>query len=353
MDILKKYNYDEKLFGNLRKKFLAGEFSDRNNILKAKIEPPDDVKFFNPKNDASQNEKLRNIGSDIIKRGKLGVVIVNGGMATRFGGVVKGIVEVYDGKSFLQIKLEQIKKVNKQYNVQIPIYLMNSYATEKATLEHLKKNNWFGLENSIKCFNQFIAKRLNTDGSFVTPENESYYGPGHGDFVFAISLSGYLSDFIKRGGEHIWYSNVDNLGATIDELILGYHIYKTSGMTVELAQKYPGDKGGAPAVVDGHLEIVEQFKFPTDFNQDLISVFNTATYIFKADSLNKKFNLPFYYVEKKTGDKKIIQFERLAGDLSLFLKTKYIVVNREERFFPIKTPQDMEKDREKLKKKFG
>ena len=124
-------------------------------------------------------------------------------------------------------------------------------------------------------------------------------------------------------------------------------------MTVELAQKYPGDKGGAPAVVDGHLEIVEQFKFPTDFNQDLISVFNTATYIFKADSLNKKFNLPFYYVEKKTGDKKIIQFERLAGDLSLFLKTKYIVVNREERFFPIKTPQDMEKDREKLKKKFG
>lgn len=352
MDILKKYNYDEKLSGNLRKKFLAGEFSDKNNILKAKIEPPENAEFFNPKNDTSQNEKLRNAGSDAIKNGKLGVVIVNGGMATRFGGVVKGIVEVYDGKSFLQIKLEQIKKVNKKYNVKIPIYLMNSYATEKATLEHLKKNDWFGLENNIKCFNQFIAKRLNTDGSFVTPENESYYGPGHGDFVFAISLSGYLSDFIKSGGEHIWYSNVDNLGATIDELILGYHIHKNSEMTVELAQKYPGDKGGAPAVVNGHLEIVEQFKFPADFNQDLISVFNTATYIFRATSLNKRFNLPFYYVEKKTGDKKVLQFERLAGDLSLFLQTKYIVVDREERFFPIKTPQDLEKDREKLKKKF-
>ena len=352
MDILKKYNYDEKLFGNLRKKFLAGEFSDRNNVLKAKIEPPDDAKFFNPQNDTSQNEKLRNIGADTIKRGKLGVVIVNGGMATRFGGVVKGIVEVYDGKSFLQIKLEQIKKVNEKYNVQTPIYLMNSYATEKTTFEYLKKNNWFGMENNIKYFNQFIAKRLNTDGSFVTPENESYYGPGHGDFAFAFSKSGYLSEFIKGGGEHIWYSNVDNLGATIDELILGYHIYKNSEMTVELAQKYKGDKGGAPAVVDGHLEIVEQFKFPADFNQDLISVFNTATYIFKSDSLNRKFELPFYYVEKKSGDKKVIQFERLAGDLSLFLKTEYVVVDREERFFPIKTPQDLEKDREKLKKKF-
>ncbi len=352
MDILKKYNYDEKLFGNLRKKYLAGEFSDKNNILKAKIEPPEDAEFFNPKNDISQNEKLKNLGADTIKNGKLGVVIVNGGMATRFGGVVKGIVEVYDGKSFLQIKLEQIKKVNQKYNVSIPIYLMNSYATEEATLEHLKKNSWFGLENSIKCFSQFIAKRLNTDGSFVTPENESYYGPGHGDFIFAFSQSGYLADFINSGGEHIWYSNVDNLGATVDKLIFGYHIYKNSEMTVELAQKYPGDKGGAPAGVDGHLEIVEQFKFPADFNQDLISVFNTATYIFKAKALNKKFELPFYYVEKKIGDKKVIQFERLAGDLSLFLKTKYIVVNREERFFPIKTPQDLENSRAKLKKRF-
>ena len=84
----------------------------------------------------------------------------------------------------------------------------------------------------------------------------------------------------------------------------------------------------------------------------MISVFNTATYIFKSDSLNRKFELPFYYVEKKSGDKKVIQFERLAGDLSLFLKTEYVVVDREERFFPIKTPQDLEKDREKLKKKF-
>lgn len=356
MDILKKYNYDEKLFENLRKKFLAGEFSDNNNILKVKVEPPDETKFFNPKKDVSQNENYKNLGSDAIKNGKLGVVIVNGGMATRFGGVVKGIVEVYDGKSFLQLKLEQIKKINQKYNVSIPIYLMNSYATEEVTIEHLKKNNYFGLKDTLRCFNQFIAKRLNTDGSFVKPEKESYYGPGHGDFVFAFVGNRHAcslhDEFIKNGGEHLWYSNVDNLGATIDELILGYHIYKNSEMTVELAQKYPGDKGGAPAIVNGHLEIVEQFKFPPDFNQDSISVFNTATYIFEAKSLNRKFNLPFYYVEKKVGDKKVIQFERLAGDLSLFLKTEYMVVNRKERFFPIKTPQDLENSRDKLRKRF-
>ncbi|MFH0947828.1 MAG: UTP--glucose-1-phosphate uridylyltransferase [Elusimicrobiota bacterium] len=353
MDILKKYNYDEKLFEDLRKKYLAGEFSDKNNILKVKVESPDETKFFNPKKDISQNEKLKIIGADAIKRGKLGIVIVNGGMATRFGGVVKCIIEVYDGKSFLQIKLEQIKKISQKHGVKIPIYLMNSYATENATFEHLEKNNYFGVKDALKCFNQFIAKRLNIDGSFVESEIESYYGPGHGNFVLAFSQSGHLADFIKNGGEHLWYSNVDNLGATIDELIFGYHIHRNSEMTIELVEKYPGDKGGTPAIVNGHLEIVEQFKFPLDFNQDLISVFNTATYIFKADLLNRKFDIPFYYIEKKIKDKKVVQFEQLTGDISSSLKTEYVVVNREERFFPIKTPQDLEKDRDKLRKRFG
>ena len=32
------------------------------------------------------------------------MVILNGGMATRFGGVVKGVVEVFDGMSFRKYK---------------------------------------------------------------------------------------------------------------------------------------------------------------------------------------------------------------------------------------------------------
>ncbi|MDD5687119.1 MAG: UTP--glucose-1-phosphate uridylyltransferase [Elusimicrobia bacterium] len=352
MDILKKYNYDEKLFEDLRKKFLSGEFSDKNNIIKGKVESPDETKFFNSEKDLDTKQTLAEVGAAAIKSKKLGIVVVNGGMATRFGGVVKGIVEVYDKKSFLQIKLEQIKKVNLKYNVSIPIYIMNSFATENSTLKYLKENGYFGLENNIKCFSQFIAKRLNIDGSYFLPEKDSYYGPGHGDFIYAFQKSGFLNDFIKNGGEHLWYSNVDNLGATIDEQILGYHIEGKSEMTAELAVKYPGDKGGAPAVVDGHVEIVEQFKFPPDFNQDSISVFNTATYVFKASALKSSFSLPFYYVEKKVGDKKVIQFERLTGDLSAMLKTKYVVVDREKRFIPIKTPDDLERDRNNLKKRF-
>ncbi|OQA92675.1 MAG: putative uridylyltransferase [Elusimicrobia bacterium ADurb.Bin231] len=353
MDILSKYGYDSKLFEELRNKFISGELSRKNNLIRGKVSAPEESMYFYCGRDKGKDSEYSKIADNAIRRGKLGIVIVNGGMATRFGGVVKGVVEVYDAKSFLQIKLEQIKKANEKYQTHIPVYLMNSYATEASTIEHLEKNNYFGLKNSIKCFNQFIAKRLNADGTYFNPENESYYGPGHGDFAVAFRKSGYLNEFISQGGEYLWFSNVDNLGATIDGVILGAHISQDSEMTVELAQKYAGDKGGAPAIVDGRLEIVEQFKFPKDFDQDSITVFNTATYIFSAKALDRKFDLPFYYVEKTVKDKKVIQFERLAGDLSIFLKSMYVVVNREERFFPIKTPDDLLRNRMKLKEKFG
>ncbi|MEW6041271.1 MAG: UTP--glucose-1-phosphate uridylyltransferase, partial [Elusimicrobiota bacterium] len=297
------------------------------------------------------------------------------------GGVVKGIIDVYDNKSFLQIKLEQIKRTSQKYGIKIPIFLMNSFATSAPTIEYLEKNKYFGLRpDEIHIFDQFIFKRLNPDGSEFEPGNkntpsrpctqerdtpfekrgintpdcnEKYYGPGHGDFPYAFRQSGLLDAFLKNSGKYVWFSNVDNLGATINEIILGAHIKSGAEMTAELAEKYPGDKGGAPALVNGKLQIVEQFKFPVSFNQNLINVFNSATYIFTAEALKRDFNLPYYVVKKEVAGKKVIQFERLAGDLSIYLKANYVIVEREKRFIPIKTQEDLSRHREFFKKKFG
>src|SRR5262249_48644036 len=45
-------------------------------------------------------------GEEALARGELACVIVAGGAATRFGGSVKGLVPVYEGRTFLDIKLE-------------------------------------------------------------------------------------------------------------------------------------------------------------------------------------------------------------------------------------------------------
>jgi hypothetical protein len=116
-----------------------------------------------------------------------------------------------------------------------------------------------------------------------------------------------------------------------------------------VAQKSPGDEGGAPALVNGRLQLVEEFSFPPGFDQSRIPVFNCAAYWVKAQSLKKDFKLPWYLVKKKVEGVPVVQFEHLAGDMTRFLDTVFIKVQREERFFPIKRPRDLEKNREKLK----
>ncbi len=357
-DILKKYNFDGQLFDTLRKNYISGEFTCDSNIVKGKIELPNIETFlWIEKLDKHIIEEYRVIGENAIKKGQVGYVIVNGGMGTRFGSRPKGLIEVYDNKTFLQIKLEQIKKVNDKHSVSIKVYIMNSFATEQKTIELLEKNNFFGLDkNSVFMFNQFIFKRLTLDGNFfkieVEPE-KSYYGPGHGDFIYAFRQSGLLKEFIDSGGKYIMYSNVDNLGATIDEVIFGYHITQNYEMTVELVKCEPHETGGRPAIVDGKLQIVEDFKFPQYFDKEKIQVINTATYIFTVDALLKKIDLPFYVVIKKVEGQEVVQFERLTGDLSIFLNTGYIVTDRNTRFIPVKSLNDLENKRQVLKQLFG
>ena len=67
--------------------------------------------------------------------------MLNGGMATRFGGVVKGVVDVIDGRSFLELKLAQARRSGP-----LPFVIMNSFATDDATKEHLVENDYFGLD---------------------------------------------------------------------------------------------------------------------------------------------------------------------------------------------------------------
>jgi UTP--glucose-1-phosphate uridylyltransferase len=140
-------------------------------------------------------------------------------------------------------------------------------------------------------------------------------------------------------------SNVDNLGATLEPAIIGAHIAAGKEVTAELVRKEKGDKGGAPARVDGVPQIVEAFRFPPGFDQDEIPLFNTNTFVFNADAIDRDFDLTFFRVEKKVGNAKVIQFERLVGQLTAFLSTYFLEVPRSGpngRFQPVKDPEELE-----------
>jgi UTP--glucose-1-phosphate uridylyltransferase len=123
-------------------------------------------------------------------------------------------------------------------------------------------------------------------------------------------------------------------------------------MTVEVAAKEPGDAGGAPARVDGRLIHVEGFRFPPDFDQDQIRVFNCNSFVFDLDALDREYPLFWLYVEKQVDGRSAVQLERLVNELTSFLPATFLEVPRtgpRGRFFPIKAPDDLVSSRAALR----
>jgi UTP--glucose-1-phosphate uridylyltransferase len=360
LEFLRRFGFDELLFAAWRKGVAHGWLAKDKNVLRQPMLPPQPNAIQRlPKRGSTERAALEELGAEAIARGELGVVILNGGMATRFGGVVKGIVPALGTRSFLDLKMSDVAKAQTQHGGRIAVFLMNSFATDAATREHLAAREHFGLDPAqVRCFTQFISARLLPDGDiFVDESGEiSPYGPGHGDFGPALRASGCLRAFLDGGGKYLFVANVDNLGARIDAALLGHHIQGGNDMTVEAAPKWPGDVGGSPFVVDGKLQLVEQIRYPEGFDPDIVDVFNTNTFWFTASALDQEYELGWYFVEKTVGGQPVVQIERLIGELTRFLSCDFVRVKRsgaENRFFPIKTPEDLRAGQEEIALMYG
>ncbi|MBX3250141.1 MAG: UTP--glucose-1-phosphate uridylyltransferase [Myxococcales bacterium] len=291
--------------------------------------------------------ELAALGEAAIARGEVGAVILAGGMATRFGGVVKAVVPVLGDKSFLELKHDDVLTQAARVGATIPCFVMSSFATHERILQHVEDRGLGGKASApIRVFPQLVSLRLTPSGElFRDAEGElSPYATGHGDLSFALRASGVLRDFRAAGGKLLVMSNVDNLGASLDPAIVGFHLQHGQAITAEVVPKNPGDKGGAPARLDGVPQIIEGFRFPEAFDQDSITVFNTNTFVLDAAAIDRDFDLPFYRVEKQVDGQTAIQFERLVGELTAFLSTRFVEVGREGedgRFLPAKDPDEL------------
>jgi UTP--glucose-1-phosphate uridylyltransferase len=359
-DVLERYGFDEAQFLRLQSEVREGRLSSGRNRLTEGVEPPEvgDVVSLPAPGEAGR-QKAYAAGAAAIRDGAVAMAVLNGGMATRFGGVVKGIVEAFDGRSFLEWKLIDAERTAAALGGRVPCVIMDSFATERATRGHLAtaRKREPSLSEPIR-FSQFVSLRLNQDGSLFLEDDgrPSLYAPGHGDFPIALRRSGTLRLLRAQGIRYVMLSNVDNLGARVDPAVVGAHVLNARPITVEVAPKAAGDAGGAPARVDGRMMLVEGFRFPQDFDQDSIPVFNTNSFIFDLDALDQEFALTWFYVEKSIDGRAAVQLERLVNELTSFLPSTFLTVPRagpHGRFFPVKAPEDLEAARPALREMLG
>ena len=279
---------------------------------------------------------------------------LNGGLGTSMGCVgPKSLVTVRDNKSFLDLILEQVENLNREWKQKIPVLLMNSFYTHEATQGHLKGQDY---SSEIIAFQQNKFPRLQIEN--LTPLAQAkwgdlaYYPPGHGDFYQCIQEQGILQRLIDSGKEFLFISNADNLGATVDPVILNYMDEFNVPFLMEVTAKTPADvKGGTLYQQDGKLKLLELARVPDDkidefYDQKKFKVFNTNNIWINLVALNDRLKygpleLSALVNRKNIEETPIVQLETAIGSgLECFEGAVGLSVSR-ERFLPVKKTDDL------------
>lgn len=300
---------------------------------------------------SGEEQILRERGEELLRSRAVALVVMAGGMATRMGGVVKALVELWPGRSFLDIRLAERAALKARYGTTLPLWWMSSFATDAALREALSSR---GVDDAVTTFEQNMSLRLTSEGDLFLDDDgtPSCYATGHGDLPEALERSGLLTAFRAQGGRFVWVVNVDNLAATVDPVVLAAHAQANVDVTVEVVPRLSGDKGGM-AVTDGvRASLAEDFRLPPGFQKESAAVFNTNTLLFNVESLEHyRSDWTWVPAVKEIAGRKAVQCERLIGEVTSHLKTQFLCVPRESdasRFLPIKDVAELDRMREPL-----
>ena len=93
---------------------------------------------------------------------QLVVVKLNGGLGTSMGcSGPKSVIVVRNDLTFLDLAVQQIEYLNKTYDADVPLLLMNSFYTDDETEKIIKK--YAGFRVRILTFNQSTYPRFNKE----------------------------------------------------------------------------------------------------------------------------------------------------------------------------------------------
>ena len=358
-DSVAGFPFDPAQFAHLREELAAGRLGvERNRLNRAPdaIDPARDLTVVRKGDD-----DMRALGERALEDGKVGMLVMNGGMAMRFGGVAKGTVPVVHDRpeSFLAVKLGMVARDAQRARTRIPVAVMSSFATQGASEAHLEDLDWSGVAlDDREPFVQSLMPRVTPEGTPLMHhtraealrDTEVYAAPGHGDTLRRVRESGALERLRSRGVEHILVCNVDNLGAHVDALHVGAHLRAVdegAAMSVEVVRRREGDAGGCIARVEDRPIIVEGFRLPAATDLADYPHFNTNTLWFSLDALDRGIPLDWFAVRRQLAPKSggepidMVQFEQLIGQATEHLPTRFLEVERDERFLPIKTREDL------------
>ncbi len=292
------------------------------------------------------------------------VLKLNGGLGTSMGMEgPKSLLPAKNGLSFLDSIVEQMQHLRRTTAARLPLVLMNSFATQNATLAALAHYPDFVQDVPFDFLQHKVPKVRQSDFSpaqWPADPAKEWCPPGHGDLYAALVTGGMLQALLDAGHEYAFVSNSDNLGATLDLKILGYFSLHQLPFLMEVAERTPADRKGGHLAQrsDRQLLLRELAQCPPEEQnlfQDITryKYFNTnnlwvhlPTLRQVLDERNGVLGLPLIRNEKPVDPTdpesyRIYQLETAMGSaIAIFQGAQALRVAR-DRFIPVKKNSDL------------
>lgn len=313
-----------------------------------------------------KRDSYEETGIMAIRSGKVGAVLLAGGMGTRLGSDnPKGMYDIGVTKPMyiferLICNLMDVVRVSGNF---IHLFVMTSDKNHEATTTFFKQQDYFGYEEEyIHFFKQDMAPAATYDGKvFLEEPHRLATSPnGNGGWFSSMKNAGLLDIIHKEGIEWLNVFAVDNVLQRIaDPCFIGATIEENCSVGAKVVRKnHPDEKVGVMCLKDNHPSIVEYYELTPELrdakDENGEPAYNFGVilnYLFREAELENICGqtLPLHIVEKKIPhideNKTLIKpeepngykFETLILDMIQMMDTCLpFEVERDKEFAPIK-----------------
>ncbi len=261
-------------------------------------------------------ESFYNTGVNAIKAGKVGAVLLAGGMGTRLGSDnPKGMYNIGETKDVFIFE-RIVKNLMDAVDITgawIHLFVMTSDKNHKATTCFFEEKNYFGYNKEyVTFFKQEMAPAADYNGK-IYMESKSHMSTspnGNGGWFISMSRTGVLDIVKKAGIEWLNVFAVDNVLQRIaDPVYVGAVISKDCAVGSKVVKKAaPDEKVGVMCLEDGRPSIVEYYELTDELmnakDENGEPAYNYGVilnYLFNVKALEDimKKSMPLHIVEKK------------------------------------------------------
>lgn len=261
-------------------------------------------------------DSFTDTGLSAIRSGKVGAVLLAGGMGTRLGSDdPKGVYNIGINRDvyIFECLFNNLMDVVQQSSTWIHLFVMTSDKNHEATIRFLTQHGFFGYDKGhIHFFRQELAAATDYEGRIYMEEKGkmSTSPNGNGGWFISMKNNGLLKLVHEEGIEWINVFAVDNVLQRIaDPCFIGAVIQKDCVVGAKVVRKNaPDEKVGVMCLEDGRPSIVEYY----DLTEELMEAkdekgepaYNFGVilnYLFQVTALENLMDgsLPLHIVEKK------------------------------------------------------